>query len=226
MNIDTNIDTQSAGPPELEQSQHSHIKAGTGSRSRGHARGSLGSVGLLVARYRAVGPRCARLLLADHGYSQLLDASRIARCHAGKPRYARLLIWFGWEKYIALVSRFRASFARGCSWLLMASHGCSRLPGSRRPGPKSPGRMSASPMPRSALRGHARGRDSLRAAGRYALPGLMCALVYIFERAAQKTADSDTSSRRRRGEVPSPRRSADVVAKRRRRDDGTSTSPR
>jgi triphosphoribosyl-dephospho-CoA synthetase len=37
----------------------------------------------------------------------------------------------------------------------------------------------------------------------------MCALVYIYKRAAQKTAGSSASSRRRRNEVPTPRRSAD-----------------
>jgi hypothetical protein len=55
--------------------------------------------------------------------------------------------------------------------------------------------MGASPMLRSALRGHARGRDLLRAAGHSALPGHMCALVYMCKRASQKTADSGTSSR-------------------------------
>ena len=76
-------DAQSAGPLELEQPQHNQTIADPRSRSRSRARGSLGSVGLIVARCRVVVPRCARLLLAAHGYSQLLDAARIARCHAG-----------------------------------------------------------------------------------------------------------------------------------------------
>ena len=62
-------------------------------------------------------------------------------------------------------------------------------------------------MPRSTLRGHARGRDLLRAAGRNALPGRICALVYIFKRAALKTADSGMISRRRQDEEPTSRRS-------------------
>jgi hypothetical protein len=52
----------------------------------------------------------------------------------------------------------------------------------------------------------------------------MCALVYISKRAAQ-TADSGTSSRRRRDEVPASQRSANVAAKRQKRDDGASISP-
>jgi hypothetical protein len=73
------------------------------------------------------------LLLAAHGYLQLLDAARIARRHAGGPRYARLLASPGWIKHIALVSRGKASFARGCLWLLMAALGSSRqLAASRR----------------------------------------------------------------------------------------------
>jgi hypothetical protein len=67
--------------------------------------------------------------------------------------------------------------------------------------------MSAPPMYRSALRDHARRRELLRSAGRNALPGLMCALVYIYKCAAQKTAESGTSIRRRRG------KSSDVAAK-------------
>jgi hypothetical protein len=61
--------------------------------------------------------------------------------------------------------------------------------------------MNASPKPRIALHGHVNGWDSLRAAGRSALLGLMWALVYIHKRAAQKTAESGTSSRRHRGEA-------------------------
>jgi hypothetical protein len=58
----------------------------------------------------------------------------------------------------------------------MDARGCSQVvAGTRRPGPKSLRRMSASPMPHSALRGHARGRDLLRTASRNALPGLVCA---------------------------------------------------
>jgi hypothetical protein len=71
-----------------------------------------------------------RLLLAAKGYEQLFDAARIARCHAGGPRYARLLESPSWEQLIALVSRGGASLARGCSWCLMASYGargCSCL---------------------------------------------------------------------------------------------------
>jgi hypothetical protein len=67
--------------------------------------------------------------------------------------------------------------------------------------------MNALPMLRSTLRGHARGRDLLRAAGRNALPGRICALVYIFKRAALKTADSGMISRRRRDEESTSRRS-------------------
>jgi hypothetical protein len=152
------------------------------SRLRSPMRGSLCSVELLVARGQALGPRCARLLLAAHGYSQLLDAARIARCHVGRPHYARLLASIGWAKHIALVSRGRASFARllmaahGFPWLLKAARGFSKLlAGSRRPGPKSLGRMSASPMPSSALHGHVLGRDLVRAASRIDLPGLVCA---------------------------------------------------
>jgi hypothetical protein len=89
--------------------------------TRSHARGSLGSGGLLVARCRAVEPRCARLLLAAHGYSQLLGAERIARCHAGGPRYARLLASLGREKHIALVSR-----GHGFKRLLAAARGYSQ----------------------------------------------------------------------------------------------------
>jgi len=55
--------------------------------------------------------------------------------------------------------------------------------------------MNASLMPRSELRGHARGRNLLRAASRYALPRPMYALVYIYKRAAKKTADLGTTSR-------------------------------
>jgi hypothetical protein len=68
--------------------------------------------------------------------------------------------------------------------------------------------MNPSPVPRSALRGHARGRDLVRAVDRNALPALFC----IFKRAAQKTADSDTKSRRRRGEVQTSLRSANATA--------------
>jgi hypothetical protein len=108
------------------------------------------------------------------------------------------------KKHIALVSR--------CC-LLVAARGCSQLvAGMRRTDPKSLGSMSAPPMPRSTLRGHARGRDSLRMAGRNALPGRMCAHFYISKRAAQKTADSGTSSRRLRGEVPASRPSAGGAA--------------
>ena len=105
-------------------------------------------------------------------------------------RYARLNVSLGRAKHIALVSRGRASFARGCSWLLMASHGCSRLleaargcskllEASRRPAPtrpKSLGRVSAPPRSFSALRGLARGQDLLRAAGGDALPGKTASL--------------------------------------------------
>jgi hypothetical protein len=112
-------------------------------------------------------------------------------------------------KHIALVSRGRASFASGCSWLiiaLMAVRDCSQLvEGPRRLGPKSLGRMNASPMPHSTLRCHARGRESLRATGRNALLGCMCALVYIFintPRRRQPTqiraaGDVETKCRRR-----------------------------
>jgi hypothetical protein len=100
-----------------------------------------------------------------------------------------------------------------CSWLLAAARGCSQLvAGLRRPGPKSLGRMNAPPMPRSTLRGHTHGRDLLRTPGRNALPGRMWALIYICKRAAQKTADSGTSSRRRRRVVPASRPSADGAA--------------
>jgi hypothetical protein len=40
----------------------------------------------------------------------------------------------------------------------------------------------------------------------------MCALVYFYKRAAQKTADSGTSRRRREGEVLTSRGSADGAA--------------
>ena len=42
-----NTDAQSAGPPKLDQPQHNHSTANSRSRrSRNHARGSLGSLGL------------------------------------------------------------------------------------------------------------------------------------------------------------------------------------
>jgi len=72
--------------------------------------------------------------------------------------------------------------------------------------------MGASPMLLPALRGHALGRDILRAAGRNALPALMCALVYIYKRAAQKKATQvravgDVQTKcRRRGKGPTARR--------------------
>jgi hypothetical protein len=125
-----NSDAQSTGPPELERPQHNHTTADPRSSSRSHAHGSLGSMGLLVSRSRALVPRCARLLLAAHGYSQLLDAARTARYHPGGPRYARLLVLLGWAKHIALVSRCCLLVAaRCCSWLLAAS----RRPASTRP---------------------------------------------------------------------------------------------
>jgi hypothetical protein len=72
--------------------------------------------------------------------------------------------------------------------------------------------MSAPLMPCAALRGHARGRDFLRAAGRDVLPGLVCALVYITNapRRRQPTqarvaGDVETEFRRR-GEAPMARR--------------------
>jgi GNAT superfamily N-acetyltransferase len=61
--------------------------------------------------------------------------------------------------------------AHGFSWLLMAARDCSYLvAGLRWPGLKSLSRMGASPMLLPAWRGHALGRDLLRAAGRNALP--------------------------------------------------------
>jgi hypothetical protein len=111
--------------------------------------------------------------------------------------------------------------ARGCSRLLAANW---RLASTM---PHLLGRMNKPPKPRSALRVHAHGRDLLRAAGRNALPGLVCTLVYVFKRAAKKTADSGTSSRRHRGEVPMSRRSADGATKSsRHRRAGASTLPR
>jgi hypothetical protein len=45
--IKINTDAQSAGPPKLDQPQHNHSTANSRSRrSRNHARGSLGSLGL------------------------------------------------------------------------------------------------------------------------------------------------------------------------------------
>jgi hypothetical protein len=118
-----------------------------------------------------------------------------------------------WFRAVEL--RLRAA-AHGCLKLLTASRSCSQLvAGSSRPGPESLGRMSASPVPCSALRGHARGRDLLRVAGISALPGLMRALVSINKCATQKTADSGTSSRRRRDEVPASPTMA-LTARRRR----------
>jgi hypothetical protein len=114
--------------------------------------------------------------------------------------------------YRAVELRSRAA-AHGASWLLMAlaaARACSQLAAvSCRPDPKPLGRMSASPMPRSALRGHARGRDLLRAAGHNALSGIVCASIYMYKRAARKTAGSGTSSRRHRDEVPRSLRIAD-----------------
>jgi hypothetical protein len=90
-----NTDAQSAGPPELEQPQNNYTTASTRSHSIRHFRGSLGLVGLLVARCRALETRCTWLLLAAHGHSQLLNAARIARCQASGPRNARLLASLG-----------------------------------------------------------------------------------------------------------------------------------
>ena len=80
---------------QQEQLQHNHTIPGPRSRSRSHARCWLGSVGLLVARSRALEPRCARLLLGAHDYSKPLDAAQLARCQAGGPRYARLIVSLG-----------------------------------------------------------------------------------------------------------------------------------
>jgi hypothetical protein len=57
-----------------------------------------------------------------------------------------------------------------------------------------------------------------------ALPGLMCDLVNFYNRAAQKVADSGTSSRQLRGEVPTSRRSAMHAARNYRA--GSSVLPR
>ena len=128
----------------------------------------------LVTRCRAIEPRCARLLLAAHGYSQLLDAARIARCHAGGPRYSRLLASLGWAKHVALVSRGGLRLhatAHGFSWLLVSA------------------RRLASTRPQFAQPDKPIANVSLRVAGLRlvrifcarlfgnALPGLMCALV-------------------------------------------------
>jgi hypothetical protein len=151
-----NGDAQSAGPPDLQSKSNQNtatlqLNLALVREAMRVARLALwGFLSLVVARNR-----CARLLLAAGGYSKLLGAARIARCHAGGPRYAWLLASLGCAKHAALVSRGRAPFARGCSWLrsfswhLAAARGCSKLVA---------GRVDETPN-RSALRGYAHGRD-------------------------------------------------------------------
>jgi hypothetical protein len=144
-----NTDAQSAGSPELEQAQHNHTTAAPRSRSRSHARCSLGSVGLFVARCRvarAAAPRCSRLLAAAQCCAH-------RSVHAPGPRYARLLESLGSERNIAMVLRISASFVCGHLWLLMAYHGCLRLlAASRRLAPtraeiaRPDGRIASAPL--------------------------------------------------------------------------------
>jgi len=154
-----------------------------------------------------VGTCWVRLLLAAaYGYLQLLNAARIALCHAGGPRYARLLAPPGWAKRIARVSHERASFARGCSWLLEAANRCLRLLEAYRelastvPHVTRP--QNTSLVHRPASRGLARRRDSF-------------------------LADSGTGSRRHRYKAPTPRRSANgATFEPRHRHVGDSALPR
>jgi hypothetical protein len=202
-----NPDAQSAGPPELEQPKHNDATAGHGFCSRSHARGSLGWVGLHVTCCRAVETRRARLFLAPQSYSQLIDAARIARCHAGGPRNARLLASPRWAKHIALVSQradlcLRAA-AHACLWLLMAARGFSRL--------LAASRRLASTRPQIARPDVRIAHASLRVArsrawSESATRGWPYCFAWVLRwstciNVTQKTDDLGTSSRRHRGEV-------------------------
>jgi hypothetical protein len=132
-----------------------------------------------------------RLILAARGFSWLLTVNRsYSMLRESLDAMPAILATRGCShcsvgQNTSPWSRAGKSFL--CARLLMTAHFCSRLlmsargfsqlvAGSRQPCPRSLGRIITSPMPRSALRGLARGRGLLRAAGRNALPGIMCVL--------------------------------------------------
>ena len=108
----------------------------------------------------------------------------------------------------------------------MAYHGCLRLFATSRmlasTRPQSLGRMNASPMPRSALRGHVRGQALLRAAGCNALQGLGARLSR-FIRAPRR---SQSTQARAAADVEVECRRCDEATTSRRSADGAAMAPR
>jgi hypothetical protein len=110
--------------PELEHPQHHHTTAAHSRPSLSLEKPCAWLAWLSGASCRSLSHDGASMSAAAPGCSRFLQASRCCS-HRSVLRAAARIARLG--NHTPLVPCVRTPFARGCSWLHMASHCCSRL---------------------------------------------------------------------------------------------------